>query len=68
MRLPNDEMAGQYHDQWKGSNCKQSARWQHISHLKASAFCIWYNKLWWFKTQLLIIGTGIAIWWVTEPH
>jgi hypothetical protein len=26
---------------WKGSNCKQSARWQHISWLKASAFCIW---------------------------
>jgi hypothetical protein len=27
--------------QWKGSNHKQSARWQHISRLKASAFCIW---------------------------
>ncbi len=27
--------------QWKGSNCKQSARWQHISWLKASALCIW---------------------------
>ncbi len=27
--------------QWKGSNCNKSARWQHISRLKASAFCIW---------------------------
>jgi hypothetical protein len=27
--------------QWKGSNCKQSARWQHVSQLKASAFGIW---------------------------
>jgi len=27
--------------QWKGSDCKQSARWQHVSRLKASAFCIW---------------------------
>ncbi len=27
--------------QWKGSNHKQSARWQHISQLKASAFYIW---------------------------
>ncbi len=24
--------------QWKGSNCKQSASWQHVSQLKASAF------------------------------
>jgi hypothetical protein len=21
-----------------------------------------------FKTQLLILGTGTAIWWLTEPH
>ncbi len=54
--------------QWKRSNRKQGARWQHISQLKASAFCIWKNKLWWFKTQQLILGTGSAIWWVTEPH
>jgi hypothetical protein len=26
------------------------------------------NKLWWFKTQQLILGTDTAIWWVTEPH
>jgi hypothetical protein len=50
------------------SNCKQSARWQHISWLNASAFCIWLNKLWLIKTQQLILGTGTALWWVTEPH
>ncbi len=27
--------------EWKGSNHEQSARWQHVSRLKASAFCIW---------------------------
>jgi hypothetical protein len=27
--------------QWKGSNRKQSTRWQHVSQLKAIAFCIW---------------------------
>ncbi len=53
--------------QWKGSNCKQSARWQHVSRLKASALCIWYNKFWCFKTQQLILGTGTAVWWGTEP-
>ncbi len=26
---------------WKGSNRKQSTRWQHLYRLKASAFCIW---------------------------
>jgi hypothetical protein len=26
---------------WKVSNRKQNARWQHVSWLKASAFCIW---------------------------
>jgi hypothetical protein len=25
-------------------------------------------KFWWFKTQQLILGTGSAIWWLTEPH
>ncbi len=54
--------------EWKGSNRKQSARWQHISRLKANAFCIWQNKLWWFKTQQLLLGTGTAIWWVKEPR
>jgi hypothetical protein len=54
--------------QWKGSKRKQSARWQHVSRLKESAFCIWPNKLWWFKTQQFILGTGTSTWWVTEPH
>ncbi len=27
--------------QWKGNNRKQSARCQHVSQLKASAFFIW---------------------------
>ncbi len=31
--------------QWKGSNRKQSTRWQHVSQLKASAFFICQNKL-----------------------
>ncbi len=25
-------------DEWKGISCKQNARWQHLSRLKASAF------------------------------
>ncbi len=36
-------------------------------HVKSQ--CILYfgkNELWWFKTQQLILGTGTAIWWVTE--
>jgi len=56
------------YEHWKGSNGKLSARWQHVSQLKASAFCIWKNKLWCFKTQELILGTGTAILWMTEPH
>jgi hypothetical protein len=27
--------------EWKGSNRKQSARWQDVSWLKASAFYVW---------------------------
>ena len=27
--------------QWKGSKNKQSTRWQQVSQIKASAFCIW---------------------------
>ncbi len=54
--------------QWKGINCKQSTRWQHLSWLKASAFFSLQNCFSCFKTQQLILGTGIAIWWLTEPH
>jgi hypothetical protein len=53
--------------QWKGINHKQSTRWQHLSRLKASAFfSLQKNSC--YKTQQLILGTGIAIWWLTVPH
>ncbi len=54
--------------QWKGINCKQSTRWQHLSQLKASAFFSLQFFYSFYKTQQLILGTGTAIWWVTEPH
>ncbi len=28
-------------NEWKGSNRKQNARWQHISRLKTCSICIW---------------------------
>jgi hypothetical protein len=55
-------------DQWKGINHKQSTRWQHLSQLKASAFFTLQNFFSCNETQQLILGTGTAIWWVTEPH
>ncbi len=54
--------------QWKGINRKQSTRWQHLSRLKATAFFSFQKKFSCYETQQLILGTGIAIWWVTEPH
>jgi hypothetical protein len=54
--------------EWKGINCKQSTRWQHLSQLKASAFFSLQKKFSCCETQQLILGTGTAIWWVTEPH
>ncbi len=48
--------------QWKGINCKQSTR------LKASAFFSLLIFFSCYETQQLILGTGTAIWWVTEPH
>jgi hypothetical protein len=53
---------------WKGINCKQSTRWQHLSWLKASAFFSLQNIFGCYETKLLILGTGTAIWWLTEPH
>jgi hypothetical protein len=53
---------------WKGINHKQSTRWQHLSRLKASAFFFLQKKFSCYKTQQLILGTGIAIWWLTEAH
>jgi hypothetical protein len=49
-------------------NTKQSTRWQHLSRLKASAFFSLQKKFSCYETQQLILGTGTAIWWVTEPH
>ncbi len=54
--------------QWKGINRKQSTRWQHLSRLKASVFFSLPKNFICYKTQQLILGTGTAIWWVTEPH
>ncbi len=54
--------------EWKGINRKQSTRWQHLSRLKASAFFSLQKKFSCYKTQQLILATGTAIWWVTEPH
>ncbi len=55
--------------EWKGINRKQSTRWQHLSQLKASAFfslqIVFFSC---YETQQLILGTGAAIWWVTEPN
>ncbi len=56
-----------YSTEWKGINRKQSTRWQHLSRLKASAF-LSLQKNCCYETQQLIVGTGTANWWVTEPH
>jgi hypothetical protein len=53
---------------WKGINRKQSTRWQHLFRLKASAFFSLQKNFSCYKTQQLILETGIAIWWLTEPH
>ncbi len=55
-------------EQWKGINRKQSTRWQHLSQLKASAFFSLQKNFSCYETQQLILGTGTAIWWLTEPH
>ncbi len=53
--------------QWKGINRNQSTRWQHLSQFKASTFfSLQFFSC--YETQQLILGTGTAIWWVTEPH
>jgi hypothetical protein len=54
--------------QWKGINRKQSTWWQHLSRLKASAFFSLQKNFSCYETQQFILGTGNAIWWVTEPH
>jgi hypothetical protein len=42
--------------------------WQHLSRLKASAFFSLQKFFSFYETQQLILGSGTAIWWVTEPH
>ncbi len=54
--------------QWKGINCKQCTRWQHLSRLKASAFFSLQKNLVVMKHSYLYLGLGTAIWWATEPH
>jgi hypothetical protein len=54
--------------QWKGINRKRSTRWQHLSRLKASAFFSLQIFFSCYETQQLILGTGTAIWRLTEPH
>jgi hypothetical protein len=54
--------------QWKGINRKQSTRWQHLCRLKTSAFFSLQIFFSCYETQQLILGTGAAIWWLTEPH
>jgi hypothetical protein len=41
---------------------------QHLLRLKASAFFSLQKNFSCYETQQLILGTGTAIWWVTEPH
>jgi hypothetical protein len=53
---------------WKGINCKQNTRWQHLSRLKASALFFLQKNFSCYETHQLILGTGTAIWWLTEPH
>ena len=52
----------------KWISCKNNTRWQHLSQLKASAFFYLQNFFSCSETQQLILGTGTAIWWVTETH
>jgi hypothetical protein len=54
--------------QWKGINRKQSTWWQHLSWLKAREFFSLQKFFSCSETQQLILGTGTAIWWLTEPH
>jgi hypothetical protein len=54
--------------QWKGINHEQITMWQYLSQLKASVFFSLQKIFSCYETQQLILGTGTAIWWVTEPH
>ncbi len=53
--------------QWEAINRKQITRWQHVSQLKLAHSALGKKSLL-LKMQQLILGTGTAIWWLTEPH
>jgi hypothetical protein len=36
--------------------------------VKSQCILLFAKKFSSYKTQQLILGTGIAIWWLTEPH
>jgi hypothetical protein len=41
---------------------------RELSQLKASAFFSLQKLFSCYETKQLILGTGTAIWWMTEPH
>ncbi len=47
--------------QWKRTSCKQNARWQHLSRLKANAFFSLKKKISCYETLHLILGIGYTI-------
>ncbi len=47
--------------EWKGINCKQSTRWQHLYRLKASVFFSLPKKV-------LVVMKHNNLYCVTEPH
>ncbi len=68
LAMPAVVFLGALQFQWKGIKRKQSTRWQHLSRLKASVFFSLQKNFNCYETQQLLLGTGSAIWWVTEPH
>jgi hypothetical protein len=65
---PSSKNLSNFAAKWKEINRKQSTRWQHLSQLKASAFFSLQKNFSCYETEQLILGTGTAIWWLTEPH
>ncbi len=54
--------------QWKRINRKQSARWQHLSQLKASAFFSLQKISQQYEMQQPILGISYTIQWMMEPY
>jgi hypothetical protein len=48
-------------NQWKRISRKQSARWQHLSRLKASALFFLQKNCQLYEMQQLLLGIGYAI-------